>query len=142
RTRTPGPSRRCLLGDRARLQRRWRQHGVAPILELLLLVGEEVDLVLGVFELRAPEQRVERTDLDADPAVHAQGVVDGESVEDLRRTRLAAARGIVLLLVGIDVDTPVGALSRALVADGAILLLEGDDAPRARGAVRLHVRVR
>jgi hypothetical protein len=42
---------------------------------------EQVDL--GVLELRAPVQRVERADLDADAAVHAQREVDGEPVEDV-----------------------------------------------------------
>jgi hypothetical protein len=44
-------------------------------------VGEAADVVFRVFELAAPEQCVVRADLDADPAVHAQGVVDGEAIE-------------------------------------------------------------
>src|SRR5918994_2024028 len=112
-----------------------RQDRVRPLLELLLLVDELDDVVLGVLELRAPEQRVERAHLDADPAVHAERVVDREAVEHLDRTRLAARRRIVRLFVRLDVDAPVGALARALPADGAVRFLERDHAARSRRKV-------
>src|SRR5260370_27887641 len=58
---------------------------VHPLAELDLVVQHVGDLELRVFVLGAPEQRVERADLDADPAVHAQGVVDIEAVEHADR---------------------------------------------------------
>ena len=82
------------------------------------------------------------TDLDADPAVHAERVVDVEAVEHAHAalaTTLTARRA--LLLVALDVDAPVGALARAQHADRAVLLLERDHATRARGRVFALVRV-
>jgi len=111
------------------------------VFEPLLLVDQLEDVVLRVFELGAPEQRVEGAHLDADPAVHAQRVVDGETVEHLDRPAPAATHGLVRLLVGVDVDAPVGALPRALVADRAVGLLQGDDPARPGREVRLDVRV-
>src|SRR5690606_7110159 len=66
-------------------------------------------------------------------AVHAQGVVDVESVEVADRAGLAAGasrRGE--LLVALDVDAPVGAGPGAQHADGAVVLAQGDDAARTR----------
>src|SRR5205085_152312 len=116
-----------LGADLERLGRADREH---PLPELFLVVEERADPGLGVLVLRAPEQGVERTDLDADAAVHAQGVVDVEPVEDADRpVTTAGPAGRTLLLVALDVDAPVGALPGAEHADGAVLLLEGDDAP-------------
>jgi hypothetical protein len=56
-------------------------------------VEEQALVVLGVLELRRPEQRVERAHLDADAAVHAQREVDREAVEDVARPRAAALLG-------------------------------------------------
>ena len=87
-------------------------------------------------------ERVERAHLDADPAVHAERVVDVEAVEHAHRAlaaTLTARRA--LLLVALDVDAPVGALARAQHADGAVLLLERDDATGARRRVFRLVRV-
>jgi hypothetical protein len=90
----------------------------------------------GEFVLGAPEQRVERADLDADAAVHAQRVVDVEAVEKAHAARAATlAAGRALFLVALDVDAPVGARTRAQHADRAVLLLERDDAPGARRRV-------
>src|SRR5690606_40873154 len=47
----------------------------------LLVVDQVGDAGLGVLELGAPEERLERADLDADAAVHAERVVDREAVE-------------------------------------------------------------
>ena len=47
----------------------------------------------------------------------------------------------VLFLVGVDVDAPVGALARALVADRAVLLFQRDDASGPGRQVRLLLRV-
>jgi hypothetical protein len=82
------------------------------------------DVVLGVFELAAPEQRVVRADLDTDPAVHAERVIDGEAVEDVALAR-PASRSLrrKRLFVRIDVDTPVGTLAGAQHADRAVLFL-------------------
>ena len=79
---------------------------------LLLVVQQLGDAGLGVLVLGAPEQRVERADLDADPAVHAERVVDVEAVEhaDACASRPPSRRGGALLLVALDVDAPVGAL--------------------------------
>src|SRR5690606_23105437 len=97
-----------LLG--AGVERGRGRHGPHPLAELVALVGEVADVGLGVLELRGPEQGVEGTDLDADTAVHAQGEVDGEAVEDVAAA-LTAARGRRghRLLVGVDVDAPVRA---------------------------------
>src|SRR4029450_9992134 len=108
--------------------------GLHPFAELLLVVQEVGDVRLGVLVLGAPEQGVERTHLDADPAVHAQRVIDVEAVEEADcplATALTARRP--LLLVAFDVDAPVGALACAQHADGAVLFLQRDDTPRPRG---------
>ena len=104
-------------------------HGLHPLAEPVLVVEQVGDAGLGVLVLGAPEQGVERADLDADAAVHAERVVDVEAVERVDRAGLAAlAAGRGLVLVALDVDAPVGALAGAEHADGAVLLLEGDDA--------------
>jgi len=105
-------------------------------------VEEVGDLDLGELELGAPEQRVERADLDADATEHAQREVDREAVEGVLLAGLAALaprRGEVL--VPFDVDAPVGALTGAEHARGAVLLVEGDDAARPRRGLFLLVRV-
>src|SRR5439155_2539415 len=130
-----------LGGFGARFQVGWGEDLVGPLLEALFLVGQVEHAVLGVFELGAPEQGVERADLHADPAVHAQRVVDGEPVEHLDRAGPASAGRRVGLLVGFDVDAPVGTLPRALPADGAVLLLQGDHPAGPGREVRLLVRV-
>ena len=89
--------------------------GLHPLAEAVLVVQQVGDAGLGVLVLGAPEQRVERADLDADAAVHAERVVDVEAVEARCRcaglAALAAGRGQVL--VALDVDAPVGALAGA-----------------------------
>src|SRR3954469_11490076 len=117
-------------------------HGLHPLAELVLVVEQVGDLGLGVLVLGAPEQRVERAHLDADPAVHAQRVVDVEAVEHAHRavTTTLTPRW-ALLLVTFDVDAPVRTLPRAQHADRAVLFLECDDAPRARHGVFPLVRV-
>src|SRR5262245_1536569 len=98
---------------------------------------EEVgDPGFGVLVLGAPEQRVEWAHLDADPAVHAEGVVDVEAIELVDLTGLAAGaarRGRVL--VALDVDAPIRAGPGAEHADRAVLLEQGDHAsgPLRRG---------
>jgi hypothetical protein len=104
-------------------------------------VRHRVDVVLGILELGAPEEGVERACLDADAAVHAQGVIDRKPVEHLDRARTPPGRWLVLFLVSVDVDAPVGTLARALVADGAVRFLESDHAARARRQVWLDVRI-
>src|SRR5215204_2815421 len=122
---------RLRLGDR-----------LHPLAELLLVVEEVGDVGLGVLVLGTPEQGVERTDLDADPAVHAERVVDVEAVEEADRPLAAAlAPRRPLLLVSFDVDAPVGALPRTQHADGAVLFLQRDDTPRTRGWVLPLMRV-
>src|SRR2546425_1009352 len=116
------PARRSFLafGLGADLERLRLGHGLHPLAELVLVVEQLGDVDLGVLVLRAPEQRVERADLYADPAVHAQRVVDVEPVEKADRALPAAfAAGRTLLLVALDVDAPVGALARTQHADGA-----------------------
>src|SRR6476619_5148898 len=117
-------------------------HGGHPLAELHLVVEHPGDVALRVLVLGTPEQGVERAHLDADPAVHAEGVVDVEAVEHAYRTlapALAARRA--LLLVTLDVDAPVGALARAQHAHRAVLFLECDDAARAGDRVFLLVGV-
>src|SRR3954451_11714507 len=118
------------------------RHGLHPLAETVLVVQQLGDARLRVLELRAPEQRVERAHLDADTAVHAERVVDVESVEDVDRARTAAfTPRRTLLLVALDVDAPVGARTRAQHADRAVLFLQRDDATRARRRVFALVRV-
>src|SRR5690606_4615913 len=93
------------------------------------VVDQVRDVGFGVLVLGTPEQRLERADLDADAAVHAQRVVEVEAVELVDHAGLAALtprRGEGL--VRLDVDAPVGALAHAQHAGGAVLLLEGDHA--------------
>src|SRR5262249_33992646 len=78
----------ALLG--AELERFGLGHGVHPLAELDLVVEQLRDVALGVLVLGAPEQRVERAHLDADPAVHAERVVDVEAVEDAHRALASA----------------------------------------------------
>ena len=83
-----------------------------PLAELHLVVEELGDARLGVLVVGAPEQGVERAHLDADPAVHAERVVDVEPVEHADRALAAAfTPRRALLLVPLDVDAPVGALT-------------------------------
>src|SRR5207248_10567810 len=126
----PGAGSLLPLDLGADLERLGRAHRLHPLAELFLVVEQGPDAGFGVLVLRAPEQGVEGADLDADAAVHAQGVVDVEAVEDADRALTAAgAPRRALLLVTLDVDAPVRALPGAEHADGAVLLLEGDDAP-------------
>src|SRR3954464_11827720 len=85
-----------------------RWDGPHPLAQLLALVGEAEEIVRRVLELGRPEQRVERADVDADAAVHAQRVVDREPVEDVAHawSRTLTRRGL-RLLVRVDVDAPV-----------------------------------
>ncbi len=91
-------------------------------------MGQLVDVGLRVLELRRPEEGVEGAHLDADPAVHAEGEVDGEAVEDVAAALATTGGGRRdALLVGVDVDAPVGAFTGAEHADGAVLLEQTDD---------------
>ena len=115
---------------------------VHPLTETLLVVEQVLDPHLGVLVLGAPEQRLERADLDADAAVHAERVVDVEAVEGVDLTGLAAgAARRRQRLVGLDVDAPVRALAGAQHARGAVLLLERDHAtgPGRRGLLLARV---
>jgi hypothetical protein len=84
------------------------------------------DVAFGVLELGRPEEGVERAHLNADPAIHAQGEVDGEPVEDVALAWAAAFGRREGLLVRVDVDAPVGALPGTEHARGAVLLDQGD----------------
>src|SRR6266536_2017441 len=106
----------------ARLERERFRNRVHPRVEPVLVVQEVADPHFRVLVLGAPEQRVEGTDLDADPAVHAQGVVDVEAVDHVDRSGPSPLPpGRPLLLVALDVDAPVGAAAAAQHADGAVL---------------------
>src|ERR1051325_4974457 len=88
---TTGPSLLgALLGLGPGLEGRRLGDGLHPLAELVLVVEEVGDVGLGILELGAPEQGVEGADLDADPAVHAEAVVDVEAVELGRPAGLAA----------------------------------------------------
>src|SRR5262245_2765672 len=130
----------ALLGTE--LQRLGFGHGGHPLAELDLVMEQLGDVALGVLVLGAPEQGVERAHLDADPAVHAERIVDVEAVEHAHRALAAAlAPRWSLLLVALDVDAPVGTGARAQHADRAVLLLQRDDATSARDGIFLLVRV-
>src|SRR5262249_21079165 len=106
--------------------------GLHPFAQLPLVVQQLGDVGLGVLVVGAPEERVEWADLDADAAVHAERVVDVEAVEDADRALAAAlTTRRSLLLVALDVDAPVGAGASTQHADGAVLLLQCDDAAGA-----------
>jgi len=105
-------------------------------------VQQVQDVDLGVLELRAPVEGVERADLNADPAVHAQREVDGEAVKDVALALTPAFGGCrERLLVRVDIDAPVRALPGAQHAVRAVLLQQGDDAVGAGWQVRLRVWV-
>ena len=72
------------------------------------------DTDLGVLVLRAPEERIERTDLDADTAVHAQREIDIEAIEFVLLARLAtfAPRRSEVLMC-LDEDAPIGTFAHA-----------------------------
>src|ERR1700719_4133167 len=126
----------------ADLERLGFRHELHPLPQLDLVVQQVGDLELRVLVFGAPEQGVEGAHLDADPAVHAQRVVDVEAVEHADRAWAATfSSGWALLLVPFDVDAPVRALAGAEHADGAVLFLEGDDAPGPRCRGLLLVRV-
>src|SRR5829696_6451601 len=142
RARTSSAHSPAALGLRARLEGRRLGDGLHPLAEAVHVVEEVGDAGLGVLELGAPEQGVEGADLDADPAVHAQPVVDVEAVQQLHRAGLAPGPpGRRLGLVALDVDAPVRAAPGAEHADGAVLLLEGDDAAGPGGQLLLLVGV-
>src|SRR4051812_47170328 len=105
-------------------------------------MGHVEQVAFGVLELRRPEQRVEWADLDADAAVHAQRVVDGEAVEHVASAFAAAfGAGRDGLLVRVDVDAPVRALARTQHARRAVLLEQRDDAARPGWQLGPDVRV-
>ena len=107
---------------------------VQPVLEPVHVVEHVAHVVLGVLVLGAPEEGVEGADLDADPAVHAEGVVDVEPVE--RRAHPDPAPRLVwllLLLVALDVDAPVGALAGAQSMQTVHASWSRAMTPRARG---------
>ena len=110
---------------------------VLPALEDVGLVHHSLVGVGRVLEERRPMQRVERADLDADPAVHAQAVVDRKAVQLVQRLALAG-RGD---LVSLDVDAPARALLRTQHAHRAVLGKERDDAARALGQLDAFVRI-
>src|SRR5215207_3982128 len=131
-----------LAGLGADFQRLRFGDGLHPLTELLLVVEEIGDVGLGVLVLGAPEQGVERANLDADPEVHAERVVDVEAVEEADRPLAATLTPRrPLLLVALDVDAPIGALTGAQHADGAVLFLQRDDAASARRRILPLVRV-
>src|SRR5437868_1826134 len=103
---------------------------------------EVCDVPFRVLVLGTPEQRVERTNLDTDSAVHAQRVVDIEAIEHAHATfPTAFAPRRTLLLVSLDVDAPVWALARAEHAHRAVLFFERNDPARPRGRILAFVRV-
>src|SRR5437660_6050495 len=124
----------ALLDLRPGLQGQGLGHRLHPVAQPLLVVEQLGDAHLRVLVLRAPEQGVEGTDLHADAAVHAQPVVDVETVQELDGAGLAALTpGRGLVLVALYVDAPVRTAPGAQHAHGAVLLLQGDDAPGPGG---------
>jgi hypothetical protein len=67
------------------------------------------DARFGVFVFRAPEERIERTHFNADTAIHAECVVNVETVELVHLARCATGTTWrSKFFVTLDVDTPVG----------------------------------
>jgi hypothetical protein len=88
-------------------------------------VEKILDANLGVFILRAPKECLERANLNADAAIHAQGKIDIEAVKGVDLTRLSTfsarrSEGLMRL----DVDAPIWTLSSAQHARGAVLFFE------------------
>ena len=104
---------------------------------------EEIsDSRFGELVLRAPEQRFERADLDTDATVHTQREVDVEAIESVDLAGLTAGTARRrLLLVTLDIDAPVGALTGAEHARSAVLLVQGDHSAGSGGRRFLLVRV-
>jgi len=103
-----------------------------PTGQLVFLVEKVADVAFGVLELGRPEECVERAHLDADPAIHAQGEIDGEPIEDVALPGATAFRSWERLLVRIDIDAPVRTLSCTKHARGAVLLNQGDNTAATR----------
>ena len=81
-----------------------------PLTQLCLVVQQVGDVWFGVFVFGAPEKRVERAHFDADAAIHAQRVVDVETVEHVDLAWLATlATWWRKFFVRLDIDTPVWA---------------------------------
>src|SRR3954451_17976488 len=132
----------ALLDLGARLEGRRLGDSGHPLVQPFFVVQQIGDVELGVLELRTPEDGVERAHLHADPAIHAERVVDVEAVEDLDGAGLATlAPGRGLVLVALDVDAPVGAAAHTQHADSAVLRFEGNDTTGPGGRRFLLVRV-
>jgi len=80
----------------------------------------------GVIEGVSPPERIERTHLDADPAVHAQAVVDGEVIEHVNRAGAACTLLGDFHGVRGQVDAPGWAFPDAQHAGGTSLRVQRD----------------
>src|SRR5215475_7024538 len=87
-----------------RVVRRRRRYGPHPLAQGVPLVQQVADVVRGVVELGRPEQCIERTRLDADPAIHAEREVDREPVQYVALTWPGRTRHHDVFLVRVDVD--------------------------------------
>jgi len=83
-------------------------------------------LTCGVIEGVSPPERIERTHLDADAAVHAQAVVNGEVIEHVHRA--GAACSLLGDFHGVrgQVDAPGRAFPDAQHAGGTSLRVQRD----------------
>jgi hypothetical protein len=105
-------------------------------------VEQACNVGLRVFILWAPEEGVERADLDTDSAVHAERVIDIKTVKKVycSRSPTLTASGS-LLFVALDIDAPIRAGSTTEHARGAVVFMQSNDSTRARRWLLLLVGV-
>ena len=113
-----------------------------PLAQLCLVVQQVGDVWFGVFVFGAPEECVKWAHFNADAAIHAQCVVDVETVEHVDLAWLATlAAWRCQLFVRFDIDAPVGARARAQHARGAVVLVQGNDTACANWRGLFFVRI-
>ena len=90
---------------------------------------EALPVARGVIERIPPGKRVERAGFDANSAIHAQAVVDGEFIEDIDGAWTPRSFLAHLFHVRFDRDAPRRALAHAHHARRARFRQQGDHVP-------------
>ena len=103
--------------------------GRPPARKVDRVLPESLPVAGGVIERIPPGKRVERARFDADTAIHAQAVVDGEFIQDIDRARTPSSFLAHLFHVRFDRDAPRWALAHAHHARRARLRQQGDHVP-------------
>jgi hypothetical protein len=100
------------------------------------------DTWLRVFVFRTPEKRVKRTHFNTNSAIHAQCVVNVETIEFVDCTRLATGTAWrSKFFVSFNVDAPVWTRTYAQHARCAVALVECNHSASAHWGCFLYVRV-